>query len=77
MTNTVTLTQSAYKELVNRLGRVERLLAKLVEDREKEPPYGSTAWWEWSDHKALEDIKTGRYKSFASAKDMVKYLDKR
>lgn len=27
---------------------------------EEEPPYGSDAWWEWSDKKALEEIKAGK-----------------
>lgn len=74
MTNTVTLTQPAYKELLDRLTRLEKMVITLLEKFEREPTYGSSDWWEWSDKQALKDIKAGDYKAFSSAKEMTKYL---
>jgi hypothetical protein len=75
MANTVVLSQSAYKEIITRLSRLEKILSSLLEKLEKEPPYGSDEWWEWSDKKALKDIEEGNYKTFSSAKELKKYLE--
>lgn len=74
MSNTITLSQSAYKELLTRMNRLEKMVSSLLERFEQEPTYGSEAWWMWSDKKALEDIKKGSYRTFESVKDMKKYL---
>jgi hypothetical protein len=66
MANTITLSQSAYKELLNRITRLEKIIASLS--------YGSDEWWELSIKKGEEDIKNGNYKLFNSAKEMTKYL---
>ena len=41
----------------------------------EEPPYGSDAWWEWSDKKAQEDIKAGRYTTVHNKKELKTFLD--
>ncbi|GIW64692.1 MAG: hypothetical protein KatS3mg092_0625 [Patescibacteria group bacterium] len=74
MANTITLTQSSYKELLNRLSRLEKMVATLLEKFEKEPTYGSDEWWYYSIKKGEEDIKKGNYKVFDSSKDLKKYL---
>ncbi len=40
MASTVVLSQSAYKEIITRLSRLEKILYSLLEKLEKEPPYG-------------------------------------
>ncbi len=37
--------------------------------------YGSDLWWEQSIERSKKDIAAGKYKSFDSAKDFVRYLD--
>jgi len=76
MSNTVALSQSDYKELVTRLSRLEKTVSTLADRFEKEPPEGSDAWWDWSDKKALDEMKKGQYVEFNSAKDMVNFLNK-
>lgn len=54
-------------QILNILSQIQRDLAdvkKKVEDLE--PAYGSDAWWKWSDKKAVEDIKAGRYTTVRS-----------
>jgi hypothetical protein len=74
MANTVTLTQPAYKELLDRLTRLEKIVVSLLEKFEKEPTYGSNEWWKYSIKKGEEDIKKGNYKLFDSGKSLSKYL---
>lgn len=40
-----------------------------------EPAYGSDEWWEWSDKKAMDDIKAGRTIKFDSAEKAIKWLN--
>lgn len=61
MSNSITLSQSAYKDLVSRVNRLEKMVSALLSRFEQEPPYGSDAWWNWSIKKGKEDIKKGRY----------------
>ncbi|OGG13727.1 hypothetical protein A2875_04070 [Candidatus Gottesmanbacteria bacterium RIFCSPHIGHO2_01_FULL_46_14] len=37
--------------------------------------YGSDLWWEQSIERSKKDIAAGKYKTFDSAKDFVRYLD--
>jgi hypothetical protein len=45
-----------------------------LEKLEKEPPYGSNEWWEYSIKKGEEDIKKGNYQVFDSGKSLANYL---
>lgn len=38
-------------------------------------PYGSDTWWEQSIERSKKDVAAGKYKTFDSAKDFVRYLD--
>jgi len=70
MSNTVTLSQSAYKELLARMNRLEKMIATLLERFEQEPPYGSDAWWDWSIKKGKEAIKKGEYVEITTQKQL-------
>jgi len=62
-------------QILNILSQIQRDLAdvkKKVEDLE--PVYGSDAWWKWSDKKAMEDIKVGRYTTVRSKKELSKFM---
>jgi len=74
MANTVVLSQSAYKEILARLSRLEKIVSSLLEKLEKEPPYGSDEWWKYSIKKGEEDIKKGNFQVFDSTKSLANYL---
>ena len=42
---------------------------------EGEPEYGTDAWWAWSDAKAMEDIKHGRYTTLKTKEEVQTFLD--
>ncbi len=75
MANTITLSQSAYKELLQRVTKIEKMLNTLLEELGEKYSYGSKSWWGWSDKKAMEDIKKGNYRIFTSSKKLQEYLD--
>lgn len=58
---TITVPAKTFEKIVSRLDdltqEVKTIKAKLFEE---EPPYGSDEWWEWSDKKAMEEIKQGK-----------------
>lgn len=79
MTQTTTVNTKTIQLLRTRVDKLTRELEaikkKLFEITNKEPPYGSDEWWEWSDKKALEEIKAGKGLRFKSAKEAIKWLN--
>ena len=62
-------------QILNILSQIQKDLAdvkKKIEDLE--PIYGSDAWWKWSDKKAMDDIKAGRYTTVRSKKELSKFM---
>lgn len=76
MAQTITVSEKVFEEIISRLDKLTREV-QVIKARmfEKEPPYGSNEWWEWSDRKALEDIKAGRIVKFDSAEKAIKWLN--
>ena len=78
MKQTISLPKSDYERLVNRVKALEKtvhdLVAKLKDTLDIEPPYGSDAWWEWSNKKGLEDIKKGDYYEMKNQKELKDFL---
>ncbi|MBI3289822.1 hypothetical protein HYZ78_00315 [Candidatus Microgenomates bacterium] len=75
MAQTVTIDSKTTKEILTILRYLKKEINLLREKFDAEPPYGSDAWWEWSDKKAEEDIRTGRYTKVSNKKELQKYLD--
>lgn len=75
MAQTITISQTAYKDLVSRLARVESIVTELLKRFEKEPPFGSDEWWDWSIEKGREDIKAGRTVSVKNSKELKTLLN--
>lgn len=73
---TITVPTKTFEKILSRLDQltqeVEIIKSKLFE---KEPPYGSDAWWEWSDKKAMEDIKAGKTVKFSSTEEAIRWLN--
>ena len=63
------------KQILSTLKEIKEDLREVKEKLEEAPPYGSDAWWRWSDSKSMEDMKAGRYKSFKSPQEFSNYLN--
>lgn len=75
MTQVVTVDEKIIKNILATLQELKTEVVSLREKVEQEPPYGSKAWWEWSDKKAQEDIKAGRYTVVRNKKELHQFLD--
>jgi len=75
MNNSVTVDAKTIGTILSRLDRLARDM-EVIKERllQEEPEYGSDAWWEWSDKKALEEIKAGKGIKFNSAQEAIKWL---
>jgi len=74
MGNVVTLSESAYKQLLTRITHLEKMVISLVEKFETEPEEGTKAWWEWADKKGREAIKKGEYTTLRTQKDLDNFF---
>jgi len=76
MAQTITVPTKSFEEVLSRLDQltkeVRAIKMKLFSG---EPVYGSDEWWEWSDKKAMDDIKAGRTVKFDSAEKAIKWLN--
>lgn len=76
MRQAITVSPKTIEAILNQLTKltkeVQAIKAKLFEE---EPPYGSDEWWEWSDRKAQEDIKAGKYTTVHNKKELRQLLD--
>ena len=75
MTQVVAIDTGTVKNILSTLRELKEQLVRLNERLEGEPPYGSDAWWQWSDKKAKEDIKAGRYTKIRGKKELHLFLD--
>lgn len=60
MAQTISLDIKIVKDLVITLRELKEEVARLREKVELEPPYGSHEWWEWSNAKALQEVRGGK-----------------
>ncbi len=71
MNQTVTVPAKTIDEIFSRLDELTKTVKKIAAKlSEKEPPYGSDEWWEWSDKKALEEIKAGKGTKIHNKKEL-------
>ncbi|MCL5010510.1 MAG: hypothetical protein M1289_02815 [Patescibacteria group bacterium] len=76
MSQTIAVSAKTINTIQERLDELTREI-KAIKARifEEEPLYGSDEWWERSEKKADEDIKTGRYTVLHNKKGLKSYLD--
>lgn len=71
MNQTITISSKTIEEVLARLDKlakeVKAIKTKLFEE---EPPYGSDAWWEWSDKKALGEVRRGEGTKISNKKEL-------
>lgn len=76
MAQTITVPTKKFEEILARLDQLTREVHTIkVKLFEGEPSYGSNAWWEWSDRKALEDIKEGRFTTLRNKKELRQFFN--
>jgi hypothetical protein len=78
--NDTAIIPQQFDNLSNRISHLESVLYKIAEKvgvspEALEPLYGSDIWWKWSDEKALNDIKNGRYVGFKTPEELQRHLD--
>lgn len=71
MNQTVTIPAKTIDEIFSRLDELTKAVKKIsIKLLSEEPPYGSDAWWDWSDKKALEEIKAGKGAKIHNKKEL-------
>ncbi len=72
---TINVPVETFEKLVSRLEELTREVKAIkVKFFDQEPSYGSKEWWEWSEKKADEDIKTGRVSTVLRNKKELQYF---
>lgn len=72
---TITVPVKTFEKILSRLDQLVTEVAAIKHKLfEEEPVYGSNEWWEWSEKKADEDIKAGRYKTYNNINDLIQDL---
>ncbi len=71
MNQTVTVPAKTIDEIFSRLDELTKTVKKISARLfEKEPPYGSDEWWEWSDREALKEIRAGKGTKIHNKKEL-------
>ena len=75
MNQAITVSPKTIEEILARLDKLTREI-RVIKTKlfEEEPPYGSDEWWKWSDEKAIEDYKKGRYTVIRSKKELNEFF---
>ena len=74
MVQTSQINTETIEKIFTALKEVKQELKEVKEKLDREPPYGSSAWWDWSDRKAMEEYKAGDYFSLLSAKELDEFF---
>jgi hypothetical protein len=74
MAQMITLKQSEYQKLIDRISKLETQVSKMVQFFQKEPSYGSDAWWKWANKKGMEALKKGEYTEITTDKQRKSYF---
>ena len=72
---TITIPAKTLEKILSRLDSLNRRVEALNEKLEGVPTYGSDAWWEWSNAKALEEIKQGKGTVIHNKKELDQFLN--
>lgn len=72
---TITVPAKTFEKILSRLDHLSRAVEAINKKLESTLSYGSPEWWEWSNKKAQEDIKRGRYTTLHNKNELQEYLD--
>lgn len=76
MVNTTTVKIDVLKDILATLQELKKEIASVKEVVRTAPPYGSEEWWEWSDAKAMEDVKNKEYTPVRNEQDLEDFFAK-
>ncbi len=71
----ITLKQSEYQKLINRISKLEKMFTQLMRKLQKEPQYGSSEWWDREFTLAEKELSSDEGKIFESGEELVNYLE--
>lgn len=75
MASTISIDTKTISQIISRLDQLTRDVKTIKSKIITKPTYGSDEWWEWSDKKAIEDIKRGRTVTIKSKKELNEFFD--
>lgn len=75
MAQAITVDTKTVNAILSLLKELRDEVIHLSEKLEGAPPYGSKEWWEWSDRKAMKDVKAGRYTEIRTKKELQEFFD--
>ena len=72
MSQSITISQTEYEKLLNRIARLEQAIHKLL--KKKGPAYGSEEWWDNEIKEGLEEVKQGKGVLLSTPEELQSYL---
>ena len=75
MAQAATIDTRFARDILSTLRELKEQIVSLNEKLEGAPPYGSDEWWAWSEKRAQEDIKAGRYTVLRNKKEVQQFFD--
>lgn len=75
MAQAISIDTQTARKILSTLEELKREVSRLRKKIEAEPKYGSDEWWEWSDKKALEEIKQGKGTVVRNKKELNQFLN--
>lgn len=70
MRDSITVKTNVLNNILTTLSQLKEEVAQLKERLDLEPPYGSDAWWKWSEKKSREEYKKGNYVTLKTEKEI-------
>ena len=72
---TITVPLETFEKIISRLDHLTKAVEAINEKLAGSPPYGSDAWWEWSNAKALKSIKEGKGTVIHTKKELNEFFN--
>lgn len=72
---TVTVPVKTFEKILSKLDQLSQTVENISEKLEGAPAYGSKEWWEWSNKKAVEEIKQGKGTVVRNKKELNQFLN--
>ncbi len=74
MTQTVSVDIKIAKDLVFAIRELKEEVVRLRKRVEAEPSYGSNQWWEWSNDKALQEVREKKGTVLHNKKELKEFF---
>ncbi len=72
---TITVPAKTFEKIVSKLDYLSQEIENIkTQLSSKEPPYGSSEWWEWSNTKALQEVRAGKGTVLHNKKELKEFF---